>query len=605
MRKLAHWTEQYTVGESVDILTDLAEATLLGSKDLRDIAPLVRKRKYEEFCRLPVDKFYQSRDWQNATRLRQAQAYLQKFEELECGIDRQAAALETWWNAEKQCKATNELFKLWKAGKIQFRPTTEASLHRAQRIIADVLGDVPRVEDLRMRFGPGATSLTKKRDASLKQKLSAGISCSEELVPWASTLLAELPHLTEAFWTTRTIECDKYGAKLEEWLGVPVIIHTGVISFAYKNFATFRPTETQPVLNGLFQLGIGDEMSSRCKRSGLNLRDQSANKRAAIRGSFTGEEATLDLSSASDTNATELVAHLLPVDWFSLLNAARVKKTRVPGTSEPVSQEKFSAMGNGFTFPLESLIFWALTRSVVERFGYDQRDVCVYGDDIIVPVECFTSLVELLTDVGFSVNTKKSYWQGPFRESCGVDALIGIDIRPVYVKYRISPAVLFALHNGLFRRGDFESASRVRAFIHPDLQLEGPDGYGDGHLLSENWEGRQYRRQEGHGGFIFDTFARIPKRDRRFALIGERVLPSYTIYRRSSVELVPGWNKLPENVVRRVHGRLEEPSAEIPLYEEEDQFTPVDTVTKATTLPGDEGYKKIAIYTFTVPQRVA
>jgi hypothetical protein len=89
---------------------------------------------------------------------------------------------------------------------------------------------------------------------------------------------------------------------------------------------------------------------------------------------------------------------------------------------------KFSSMGNGCTFGLESLIFAAAARAV------GSRDFCVYGDDIIIETELYEPLVTLLSALGFTTNSEKSFNQGPFRESCGVDAYLGTDITPFYVR---------------------------------------------------------------------------------------------------------------------------------------------------------------------------
>ena len=88
-------------------------------------------------------------------------------------------------------------------------------------------------------------------------------------------------------------------------------------------------------------------------------------------------------------------------------------------------------MGNGFTFPLETLIFWALTASACEG---DVDSVSVYGDDIICPRERADDVIDTLTMCGFKINLEKSFVEGPFRESCGCDYYKGIDIRPFYKK---------------------------------------------------------------------------------------------------------------------------------------------------------------------------
>jgi hypothetical protein len=60
--------------------------------------------------------------------------------------------------------------------------------------------------------------------------------------------------------------------------------------------------------------------------------------------------------------------------------------------------------------------------------------VAVFGDDLVVPVDCRELLVETLEVLHFKVNVHKSFWGANFRESCGVDSFRGVDVTPVYWK---------------------------------------------------------------------------------------------------------------------------------------------------------------------------
>ena len=95
-------------------------------------------------------------------------------------------------------------------------------------------------------------------------------------------------------------------------------------------------------------------------------------------------------------------------------------------------------MGNGFTFELESLIFWAITVACVEleNLSSGRRDtrVSVYGDDIIAPTYSVDLLLESLKYCGFRINEAKSFWDGPFRESCGEHYFSGERVTPFFVK---------------------------------------------------------------------------------------------------------------------------------------------------------------------------
>jgi hypothetical protein len=93
--------------------------------------------------------------------------------------------------------------------------------------------------------------------------------------------------------------------------------------------------------------------------------------------------------------------------------------------------EMFSSMGNGFTFPLETILFLAVIRATVPSFKRCQT--AVYGDDMVVPREYAGAVIERLEYLGFQVNWKKSCLAGAFFESCGTDWFMGKNVRPFYL----------------------------------------------------------------------------------------------------------------------------------------------------------------------------
>jgi hypothetical protein len=178
----------------------------------------------------------------------------------------------------------------------------------------------------------------------------------------------------------------------------------------------------------------------------IDLRDQSKNQRLARKALDLGL-ATVDLSSASDTISRSLVISLLPFGWWELLDDLRSKVIFIPKeylvevapSKETrrfgclVTPEMFSSMGNGFTFQLETLIFWALTRAVRDLSG-KKGIISVYGDDIICPTSIAPRLKRVFHFFGFTVNEKKSNWTGVFRESCGKHYYDGGDVSPFYIR---------------------------------------------------------------------------------------------------------------------------------------------------------------------------
>lgn len=590
MRHIASWTQESNSDETLSFLKKLALAHAReGGEQGKLIADYISGDNLSALCDFSLD--YETLSAWNAINCRQALGLFTKSRYLDFGLDKKNAAIVKFKEAELACLATNDFISQMQHGSLSIEPWLARVFHTAQRKIAMVLGDVPRLQDLKLRFGPGATTLTKKSAASAVEKLQAGFSCSEDLLPFASQLIEEMPHLADLHGTgDYTRLCDK-----ELCTRVPVRITHGVVDFVPKNAKTHRSIIKEGSLNTMIQLAIGDHMTRRLALHGINLKDQTPNQRLARQGSIDGSYATLDLSSASDTVAKQLVFMLLPYDWAFLLDISRSSTVLLEGT--PVKLEKFSSMGNGFTFPLETLIFWALTSSCSAT-----DFASVYGDDIVVRTEDVALCTRVLEASGFSLNREKSFWTGPFRESCGVDYLRGIDIRPYYQKNLISPRELFGLHNFYWRHGSFDYADLVRDHINEGLLLYGPDGFGDGHLVRDDWKPRQHKRclTHGYGGVLFDTFKLLGRRDKRALRPGDRVLPLYSIYIRENSDEVLPETDAPEETwayacYLRRYKKFSGTYANEPIPE---RVSPVDgKFYKVPSLPGTEGYKRVSIYT--------
>lgn len=566
----AVWNEAYDLQVSLSILRDLSRESLSLVHDralARELNTLVRDENYEALCNYKVD--YENMSTSDAINVRQALAYFTKFEELPLGCDKETVAYDKFVASELMCRDVNGIFRLMNSGGFHFLPSVSRVLYAAQRKISSVLGPCPRIEDLPLRLGPGSTTEVKKQDACVQAKLGGVLSCSNELAVSLElkALLRELPHVVSAH------QCGEDYIDEDGYLcgKINLLVKAGRLQFVPKNAKTYRSIVVEPLLNGILQQGIGRFMAERLRRVGVDIKDQTRNQRLAREGSLDGTLATLDLSSASDTISYELVKFLLPYDWFRLLSSARTGSVEYRGAC--LQLDKFSSMGNGFTFPLETLIFWALSGSACANFN-----IGVYGDDIIVPTEKVGAVVDILTACGFSINTEKSCVAGSFRESCGADYLRGIPIRPVYVKDRVSAESLFVVHNFHFRAGSHELAEKVLEWIHPELRIFGPDGYGDGHLLCSDplIHARRSRRAIAHGwgGFFFDTYTNQGRKTvSRFP--GDYISPLYAIY-------------LAGEGVKIVHPKVREMT--MGLRSHDNRLFECD-------LPGSSGYKKISIYT--------
>lgn len=179
----------------------------------------------------------------------------------------------------------------------------------------------------------------------------------------------------------------------------------------------------------------------------INFRDQKVNRELALRASEGTEPrlATLDLSSASDRVPLSLVSAMLGCnpDVRDAVLACRSKAARMP-SGEVIHLKKFASMGSALCFPIESMYFFTVIllallkkhQLPVTLFNIDKvsKSVFVYGDDIIVPVDAVDVVIETLTSFYCKVNADKSFWNGKFRESCGMDAYGGECVTPTYLR---------------------------------------------------------------------------------------------------------------------------------------------------------------------------
>lgn len=326
------------------------------------------------------------------------------------GVDREAVAYQKFWEAEEKCRDANSRLFDW-----QSRPNLDVKrLERARQLIASVLGEFSwdRCEPF-FSFGPGATTSLPRRKSQRANKWDFGTHITRKCLP-----------LLLAF-------CRKHDIGYEQKCE---IVAGNKVTTVPKNAKTDRVIAIEPDWNMFFQRGIGGAIRHRLRsRLGLLRPDsQQVHQDLAREGSATGRFATIDLQSASDSVSLALVHALLPPAWFTACFITRSDQGEVGGKT--VLYEKISSMGNGFTFELETLIFWALTRACSGQ----SDTVSVYGDDIICHTDRASQVVHLLEQCGFSTNAKKTFLSGPFRESCGGHYHNGHEVTPPYFREKLS-----------------------------------------------------------------------------------------------------------------------------------------------------------------------
>lgn len=421
--------------------------------------------------------------------------------------DPEGTAWRKFLSSEHSCKRVNERFR---ARRQNHRYANEQELNKMRSFIQYVLGiDCPIESILEMGdFGPGASIGVHGDATSAARKLMA----AKYTVTPASYYYGQRAclynyHFAQIVFPGRMIVGtenvpDRYYLDYTSigttWKKRTDLVRHNKIVFVPKTAMTHRSIAVEPLINSYIQKGADVYMRQRLKRIGIDLEDQSLNQRMAREGSLVDDEesfVTIDLSAASDSLATEVVQELLPTSWFEFLDALRSKDYEYQKVHRTFN--KFCSMGNGFCFPLETLIFASVCSAV--GAGNAGKDYSVYGDDIIVRKKYATEVIRLLRYLGFKTNVTKTFVEGPFRESCGADWYAGVDVRPYTLDEKLdSVESLFKLLN-LTRRSPLVESffSGVRDFvvhlIPPMCRLYRPykrgentgiDSLGDEHLYS-------------------------------------------------------------------------------------------------------------------------
>jgi hypothetical protein len=373
-------------------------------------------------------------------RLRQVEALLKKNPSID-GADeetRKARAFAKFLSVQRRNKRSAFRFELYLRNPQRIPSLIALVLGEARMDLFRLLGAEPNSEDWDTfrRASPFSSGTlqglrrfskavpVKDTDAYAKVGPEQALSSSRACLQWYG------PVLLDGSWMTHLRSLHESGR-----LRLVESNHSEV-STQPKDASTDRVIATEPLLNSMAQRGCCEMLKPYLRKWGITLHDQKANgslaRIASQRGFACDGFSTLDLSSASDTVLTPVVKHLLPEGWYVCLDKARTGSWQIDGVG--FDSQMFSSMGNGFTFPLQCLLFASLARACIRLTACDDHRWRVYGDDLIVPTGATALLIEALRFCGFIINRQKSHVVGPFRESCGQDWLNGHKVRPVYLK---------------------------------------------------------------------------------------------------------------------------------------------------------------------------
>jgi hypothetical protein len=267
-----------------------------------------------------------------------------------------------------------------------------------------------------------------------------------------------------------------------------------------------EPTCMQYMQQALLRSFLAAYQRDNLLRGLIGFDDQGPNQDLARKGSLDKGTATLDLSEASDRVSNQLVREMVS-QWPLLqeaFDATRSRRADVPGVGV-IRLAKYASMGSALCFPVEAMVFTTLiflgiqkslnttlTKKDIKSFLGSVR---VYGDDLIVPVEHVTTVVQVLEHFGARVGLDKSFWTGRFRESCGKEYFNGHDVSIVRVRqvlpYTTADATglisTVSLRNQLFHAGLVDTAGwldsrltkilRYFPVVGPDSPVLGREAY--------------------------------------------------------------------------------------------------------------------------------
>lgn len=362
-------------------------------------------------------------------------------------VSRKQKAVAKWLSAEDMNRKTNTRLLISRADFGSFDSDKVFSV--AQKIIRQIIGDGPPLDIIdRGIFTNGASTRVKRSPTAIADKYVGSLHASESALqhfrPWVEK--------TSPIWSSNiTFEIEE----------------SSVLFTVPKNSEIDRVACKEPEVNMFVQRSVGLHFREKLKRHKIDLTDQSRNQQLA-RVAVSRGLATIDLSSASDLISTQLVYSLLPLDWFCFLDDIRVKTVIVDEETHELNM--FSSMGNGFTFELETLVFFALSRAVAYLTG-SKGTISVYGDDIIVPSRMAAILYKVFQFCGFKVNAKKSFYKGFFRESCGKHYYAGVDVTPFFIRGPISTLPDLLLFLNSLRIWGTGSGASVDAGVWAETQV--------------------------------------------------------------------------------------------------------------------------------------
>jgi len=350
---------------------------------------------------------------------------------LECAPQRTQAAIDGYLSCESEVKSSDK-----SQDDSFFEAFDRISTLLWANPFSEIDGNIYNGEVV-PKHGPGATADKLKGNRKFDQ------------IEW-TTRLEEIFPAGENLFSSYHQYLDEYDMLTFREPGdeIPVRVITVPKTLKTPRIIAIEPTAMQYMQQGILELFEKAIRADDIARNLIDYSSQIPNQDLALKGSLDGTLATLDLSEASDRVSNQHVRRLLRnhPHFARAVDATRSRKADVPGHGV-IRLAKFASMGSALCFPMEAAVFATVIFVGIEKClgrRISIRDiksligrVRVYGDDIIVPVDYVSSVVDTLELFGFKVNRNKSFWTGKFRESCGKEYFDGHDVSVVRVRQLI------------------------------------------------------------------------------------------------------------------------------------------------------------------------
>jgi len=245
-----------------------------------------------------------------------------------------------------------------------------------------------------------------------------------------------------------------------------------------KTWKVHRTITPLTLLSLFYSYGVGEQVTRKLKDAGLDIsRLQQRHRKLVRRYSSSRTHATVDLSAASDSLTKVNLNRILPREWYRALRPTFTHQVVYGDEEVEAYTESVLPMGNGLTFPVETLIFYCIIKAIGELLGVEGV-YSVYGDDIIYPSRVHRYAMWIFPQLGLEMNADKTFVEAKFRESCGADFYRGQDVRPFFLRgghqmltaSRYS-AFLYKTINGLLRRWTFEEIPQTIRYLMIELAM--------------------------------------------------------------------------------------------------------------------------------------